>query len=176
MRHPRPSKVLAKARAIRCWVRILLQKLSDDRHVLKIVRHDGRSEEVECETRSYLAHDLLHYAVEGEARLDAGFWGNLARGKTLAQMNDRTGASMKAEAPELMAIERVVGALSGIAKGVSPSVIYPRLRESFTSAEISTPAWLTEEVVSAVQDRMRRVLGHWKATPYGASMVLPWPP
>lgn len=43
---------------------------------------------VACETRSYLVHDLLHYAVESEAGLSGGFWGNLARGKTLADMND----------------------------------------------------------------------------------------
>ena len=157
-------------------MRIIFQKISDDRHVLKIVRDDERSEEVECETRSYLTHDLLHYAVEGEAGIDRGFWGNLAGGKTLVQMNDRTGASLQADAPELMAIERVVGALSAIAKGTSASVLFPRLRGSFASADITVPEWLTEGFVSAVQERMRRLLGHWKATPCGASMQLPWPP
>ena len=36
------------------------------------------------------------------------------------------------------------------------------------------PAWVTEELVDAVQERMRRLVGHWKATPYGGSMELPW--
>ena len=157
-------------------MRILFHKVSEERHVLKIVRDDGRSEEVECETKSYLAHDLLHYAIEGEATIDDGFWGNLARGKTLAQMNDRTGNAMQAEAPQLLAIEQVVGTLSAIAKGVSAQVAFPRLRAGFASAGIDVPEWLTEQLVSAIQERMRRLLGHWKSTAYGESMLLPWPP
>src|SRR5436309_394854 len=96
---------------------IRLRKISDERHVLEIVRDDGRQEEVDCETRSYLVHDLLHYAVEGEARLEAGFWGNLQRGKTLADMNDRTGRAMEGSGPEMAVIERLVGSLSGAVKG-----------------------------------------------------------
>lgn len=70
-------------------MRTLLHKLSDDRHGLEIVRPDGSSERAECETRSYLQHDHLHYALEREAGLAGGFWGDLARGETLAAMNDR---------------------------------------------------------------------------------------
>ena len=157
-------------------MRILLRKLSDDRHVLQIIREGGRSEEVECETRSYLHHDLLHYAVEAEARLEGGFWGNLAKGKTLAQMNDRTGKAMQPEAPQMMAIEQVVGALSAIGKGGSGSAIFAAVHDAATSAGVAFPEWLTSELASAVQERMRRLLGHWKATPYGESMTLPWPP
>jgi hypothetical protein len=156
-------------------VRILLQKISDERHALQIVRNDGRTERVECETRSYLHHDLLHYAVEAEGRLEEGFWGNLAKGKTLAQMNDRTGKAMQTEGPQMMAIERVVGALSGIAKGGSANDIFAAFRDSATSAGIPVPEWLTPELARAVQERMRRLLGHWNATPYGESMALSWP-
>jgi hypothetical protein len=156
-------------------VRILLRKLSDDRHVLTIVRDDGLCEEMECETRSYLQHDLLHYATEAEARLEEGFWGNLAKGKTLAQMNDRTGKAMQAEAPQMLLIEQIVGALSGVTKGVSADVVFASFRDSATSAGMVIPAWLTSEFVAAVQERMRRLLGHWKATPYGEVMDLPWP-
>jgi hypothetical protein len=157
-------------------VRILLRKLSDDRHLLQIIRENGRSEEVECETRSYLHHDLLHYAVEAEARLDGGFWGNLANGKTLAQLNDRTGKAMQAESPQMMAIEQVVGALSAIGKGGSATAIFGAIHDAATSAGVAFPEWLTSEVASAVEGRMRRVLGQWKATPYGESMALSWPP
>lgn len=157
-------------------VRILLRKLSDDRHVLQIIREDGRSEKVECETRSYLHHDLLHYAVEAEARLDGGFWGNLAKGRTLAQMSDRTGKARQAESPQMMAIEQVVGALSAIGKRGSANAIFVAIQDAATSAGVAFPEWLTSELASAVEARMRRLLGQWKATPYGESMALPWPP
>ena len=157
-------------------MRILLQKLSDERHVLQIIRADGSSEQVDCETRSYLNHDLLHYAVEAEAHLEGGFWGNLAKGKTLTQMNDRTGKAMQAEAPQMMAIEQVVGALAGIGKGGSAGAIFAAVHDAATSAGVAFPDWLTLELATAVQERMRGLVGHWKATPYGGSMALPWPP
>ena len=61
-------------------MKILLTKLTDDRHQLAIERDDGSTESVELETRSFLLHDLVHYAVEAEAKIDDGFWGLLARG------------------------------------------------------------------------------------------------
>jgi hypothetical protein len=43
-------------------MRGIFSKLSDDQHRLEIVRTDGQREQMSCETRSYLVHDLLHYA------------------------------------------------------------------------------------------------------------------
>ena len=36
------------------------------------------------------------------------------------------------------------------------------------------PPWLTEDLVVAVTDRMRRLMGQWRATPRGEEMVLIW--
>ena len=82
-------------------MKIAFHKIDAERHAL-VIERGGRTERVECETRSYLVHDLLHYAVESEAGLDGGFWGHLARGKTLADMNDRTGKALAGQAPELL--------------------------------------------------------------------------
>jgi hypothetical protein len=155
-------------------MRIAFQKISDARHVLEILRADGRRERVECETRSYLAHDFLHFAVETEARLGGGFWGNLARGKTLADMNDRTGQAMRAEAPEMAGIERVVGALSAAAKGMPGARVIAALQSYAESLDAPLPQWLTESLVVAVQGRMKQLVGRWKATPYGGQMELEW--
>jgi hypothetical protein len=73
-------------------MRIRLRKLSEERHELAISRDGASWETAECETRSYLTHDLLHYAVEAEAGVQSGFWGRLASGATLAEMNDRARA------------------------------------------------------------------------------------
>jgi len=154
-------------------VRILFHKVSDERHVLEIVRDDGRREQVACETRSYLQHDLLHCAAEAEAKLDGGFWGNLAGGKTLAEINDRTGKSMGGE--QMPAIEQAVGVLSRSVKGVTAETLVAGFRGYAATADSRVPDWFTVEFVSAVQERMRRLLGRWKATPYGDSMELGWP-
>ena len=153
---------------------IVFRKTSDDRHTLAITRGDGRREEVECETRSMFVHDLLHLAVESEAKLSAGFWGNLAKGKTLADMNDRTGVAMVAEAPELAVIERLVGALSGAVKGRSAAEMVAALGNYAAALGTTNPEWLTEELVIAVQERMRQLMGQWKATPFGGAMQIEW--
>jgi hypothetical protein len=155
-------------------MRILFRKIADERHTLAIVRSDGRREEVECETRSMLVHDLLHLAVESEAKLRGGFWGNLAKGKTLADMNDRTGAAMAAEAPEMEVIERLVGALSGAVKGRSAREMVAALKSYVKALGTTYPEWLTEELVIEVQERMRQLIGRWNATAFGSEMEIEW--
>ena len=156
-------------------MRILFEKLSDERHRLVIERAPGAREALECETRSCLVHDLLHYAVESEARLATGFLGYLAAGKTLADMNDRTGAAMTDAAPDMAAIEQLVGALHGSTKGIPAGELVAGIRRFAASLGATMPDWLTERFVVAVQDRMRRLQGHWRATTFGGVMDLPWP-
>jgi len=122
-----------------------------------------------------LLHDLLHYAVETEAKLDGGFWGNLEKGRTLEQMNDRTGKSMQAESPQLGIIEGVVGPMSGAVKGLSAADLVAGFARYAEAMESRAPDWVTEEFVLAVQKRMRELQGAWKATPFGGVMELGWP-
>jgi hypothetical protein len=154
-------------------MRILFRKLSDQRHVLELVRDDGRREQVECETRSYLTHDLLHYAVESEAKLQSGFWGLLAAGKTLVEMNDRV--SMSIGDPVMETVEMIVGVLSGTVKGISSAELVGGFRILADATATQIPAWLTEPFVDAVRERMRRLLGQWTATPYRSALELGWP-
>ena len=150
---------------------VILTKVSDDRHSLELVHDGGSRERVVCETRSYLVHDLLHYAVEAEARIASGFWGRLAAGATLAEMNDRTRPMDDAMA----AVEQVVGALSGVTKGRSAGELVSGIRRFSASVGAASPEWLTEPFVAAVEERMRRLLGRWNATPRGGRMELRFP-
>jgi hypothetical protein len=121
-------------------VRIVLKKISDQRHELAIVRADGRRESVACETRSLLMHDLIHYAVEAAARIETGFWGRLAQGRTLAEMNDRAGLANPDEATEMATVERFVGALSSAAKGVPAADLVAGIRRYADALDTTTPA------------------------------------
>jgi hypothetical protein len=156
-------------------MRIAFRKISDDRHALAILRAGGARDEVEQETRSTLVHDLLHFAVESEARVQGGFWGTLARGVTLARMNDRMGSGLdERDAEEMAAIEQVVGALSGAVKGRSAAEMAAGMRRFAAALGKTMPDWLTEPFIAAVQERMRHLLGHWRATPFGGEMTLDW--
>ncbi|MFO0742108.1 MAG: hypothetical protein U0270_39920 [Labilithrix sp.] len=145
---------------------IVLRKLSEREHILDV---DGDG--VTCETRSLLRHDLLHYAVEAEAGLASGFWGNLARGVRVGELGD-----MAEGGPELLVVERLVGALDGAAKGQDAAAVVAAVRRYDETSGVATPAWLTEALVLRVQERMRRLLGEWRATPFGGAMELTWPP
>ena len=155
-------------------MRILLRKVSDQRHELAIVRPDGGRESVSCETRSVLLHDFLHFAVEAAAGLTSGFWGSLARGWTLAEMNDRARPPSGDGDAEMATIERFVGALHGAAKGQAAAGVVAGIERYAAGLNEPMPAWLTETFVVAVQERLRRLVGAWNATPYGETLELDW--
>ena len=157
-------------------MRILLRKISDQQHELAIVRESLARESVLCETRSYLKHDLLHYAVEAEAGMEGGFWGSLARGRALAEMNDRARTAPGSDTAEIATVEKFVGVLSGAAKGMSTAAVMSAIERSVAATNHAPPAWLTETFVAAMQERLRGLLGAWKATPYGETMTLEWKP
>ncbi len=154
-------------------MRIRFIKLTDREHALEVVHGDGRTERVVCETRSLLIHDLLHLAVESEARLTHGFWGQLAAGTTLEEMNDRTKPAAPS-ATELLAIERLVGALHGATKQRPPSELIAGLRRYADALDTELPEWLTEELVIRVEERIRQLSGQWRATPYGGTLEVIW--
>lgn len=145
-------------------MRVEIEKLRDDRHAVRIVRDSGEVERVELASRSFLVHDLLHWATEREAGLGDGFWGQVAAGQPLDAV----------EVPGDSDIEKVVGALTSIAKGRPAADVFAGIERYAETSGWQTPGWLTRELVDAVAERMRRLLGRWRATPYGGVMELSW--
>ncbi len=157
-------------------MRILLKKMTNERHVLEILRKDGSRESVELETKSFWLHDLVHMAVESEARIQNGFWGLLASGKTLSDMNDRTGKVLKGRAETLMAVEMLVSILTGSLSAAPQDAVAANVRAAFISAgrREGVPDWLTDEFVARARERLRRLVGHWNGTPFGETMEILW--
>lgn len=148
-------------------MRISFHRLNDAEHELEV-----GDERVRCETRSLLVHDLVHFAVEAAAGLSTGFWGSLASGTTLATMNDREAYG----GPDLWWIEKLVGMVQGATKASDdPKTIVDALARGAAASDESLPTWISVEVVADVLERMRRLHGHWKATPFGDTMTLEWP-
>ena len=145
-------------------MRIAFRKINDERHVLTIRRDDGTSESVELETRSFLLHDLVHYAVEAEANIEDGFWGLLARGTTLAELSDRTMAQPLS--PGLMRTESLVGPMQSVYNGRLDAARYVE----------NTHGRVDGDFVERVRERLRRLTGHWRGTPFRSEMEIEWPP
>jgi hypothetical protein len=150
---------------------IRLTRISPTHHRLAIVRADGSAETRDLETRSTLRHDLVHFAVETEAGLSRSFWGLLARGVAYAELT--MAGSAAGSKGEIADTERVVGALQGmLATGREPAAFVAAFAEGLRSMDASPPSWLTAELVVRVRERMRRLEGQWRATPFGQAMEL----
>ncbi len=156
-------------------LRISFTRISPTLHRVTIRRADGTGEQVDLDTKSFLLHDLVHLAVESEAGLMQSFWGRLARGASYAEFADPTAAA--AYGGELLATERVVGALQGaLAHGFDAAAFHARFCEYLRSLEEEPPAWLTVPMLQRVQERLRQLQGHWRATPFGAAMEIRFAP
>ena len=152
---------------------IRLTKLNDSRHALEIERA-GRRERVELETRSTLHHDLTHLAVEEAAGIDHGFFGALAGGTSLAELRAADEGTLPYTAP-MMEVERAVVVLQPLCKvDQDPRALHARITDSLAVQGATPPSWFDVELVTAVRERLRRLLGQWRATPYGATMELEW--
>jgi len=154
---------------------IRLTKLSDQRHVLEVERADRSRERAELETRSTLHHDLTHYAVEEAAGLEHGFFGSLAAGRTVAELSGRAGEGTLAYAGPMLEIERTVAVLQRLAKAdEDPAALHARITALLALQDETPPGWFTLQLVCAVRERLRQLVGQWRKTPYGATLELTW--
>src|SRR5688572_15422780 len=154
---------------------IRLTRLTNERHRLELVRDNGTSEARELETRSTLLHDLVHYAVETEAGLKASFYGRLARGETYDELTAAPPAD-----PEAMQTELVVVRVQSVAKNdtwsdVDAERFVESIASGFRALGDEPPVWLTGELIVRVHERLRRVQGQWRATPFHQTLALEFP-
>jgi hypothetical protein len=146
-------------------------RVSPTHHAFEYRRADGTGEVLEMETHSLLRHDLLHYAVESEAALKGSFFGILAK---IGGYEELAVAGGTALGGEIAITERVVGLLTVAldAPDFDADAVVARISEFLDLYDERTPRWLTPAYVLAVKERMRRLDGQWKATPFGATMEL----
>jgi hypothetical protein len=167
---------------------IRLKKISDATHRLVLVRDDGTGESIELVSRSFLQHDLLHFSVETNAKLQQSFWGLLAAGRTLAQLHEANGppdragtekaahgeaAVTEAVVTEAVITEAVVGVLTNVVAGQATArAAVEGLARLFEAQDRDVPAWFTAEFVERVREHMRKLTGQWRALPYGDEIQL----
>lgn len=151
---------------------ITITKISGTHHLFTYKRYDRdktfEGESRELESKSFLAHDFLHYCVEMEAQTLDGFYGVLLRGKTYDDL-----LHLDAEAAgKMKVIEQIVGALTGITKGVDVSGAPQYLKQAWELEGIESPAYFNERFIKRVAERYKKLIGEWKSTPYGETMTL----
>ena len=142
-------------------MRITFTKISDERHAVKITRSDGTSESVELVSRGFLRHDLAHFAIELELPIRKGYWGCVSSGASLSGEGVAGGEARLAES-----LAGPIQTLFRMDAGPDP---YLELLREFS------PTGASHDLAARVHERVRRLRGHWKATPYGGEMELDWP-
>ncbi len=152
-------------------IKISFLKISDLEHELAIERPNGSNEKVRCETRSYLFHDLTHLAFEIEANLQCGFWGQIANGKSFADLSNREAiAKLIARSSETLLIEKTVAILQGLAKGKDGKSIVQSVQQQPGNFIGMPPEWFTLDFVDRVDRRLKKYLGQWRSTLHGHTM------
>lgn len=124
------------------------------------------------ETKSFLFHDLLHFAVETEAQLKHSFYGLLDIGKSYATMSE---TKMEDQPPqsEIAITERIIGPLTGaIKQDIDLNEFISLLANLFRATGETLPEWLTSAFIERIQERMRKLMGEWNALPFGQGMTL----
>ena len=151
---------------------IHLTKLSDAEHRFAWRTPDGAGEALTLVTRSFLIHDLLHFAIEREANLKDSFYGRLARAGDYRRLTEAT-----ADDPgEVGLTEMTVAAFTAVAKDQSsPEGAVRALTQWMQALDRELPPWLDDAFAHAVADRFRRLMGEWKAVRYGETMELKFP-
>lgn len=159
-------------------MRILLTKTSMTHHKLEVVRDDGSREEALLETKSFMPHDLIHYALESEARLSMSFWGLVSRGHRFLDLNAKDPmAGSGVPRDELGETEMMVGALTGFAQGkVSPVEFLGLAGGMFRAHGKPMPPYLTLDFLRSFSERLRALLGQWRAAKKDETIELTWPP
>ncbi|WP_395644429.1 hypothetical protein [Terricaulis sp.] len=139
-------------------------RLNPTHHRFEAVRADGSRDVREFETRSLLLHDLVHFALESEAKLRGGFYGTLAEGANY---------DAPREGSEAQQIENVVGPIQGNLKNeIDPARFVARIKEVHAGMGFPPAPWLTADLIGKVLERLRQLQGQWKATPFGQTMEL----
>ena len=124
-------------------------------------------------TREALFHDLLHFAVESCLPTQQGFWGTLASGKSMEDLNDRSGAAVRDNADTLYRVEGIVGVMTNVIQ-LPPDQACEKLRWLSESQNQPPPDWCSMRFVGEVIELMRQLQGRWKATPFGEAMDIIW--
>jgi len=146
-----------------------LTQISPTHHRFEYLRADATGESLELATREFLLHDLVHFAVETEAGLRGSFYGLLDKIGGYAELS-LDGAALGGEA---QITEMIVGPLqNALGPEMAATDVAERVNSYFEDMGLRSPRWFNAGFVEAVRERVRRLLGEWKATPFGETMDL----
>jgi len=156
---------------------IRFTKKTPTHHLFEVKRGNGSAEHVMLETRSFMPHDLIHFAYESLAGCRHSFYGRLAAGTTLADFReiDIRNEPETEEARELANTERITGPLTAWLRGSdNEDACLTMLAQLFQLTDEPTPAHITIDFLANLRELYRKLWGQWTSLPHHISMDLEW--
>jgi hypothetical protein len=154
-----------------------------DRYFTEVERDDGAVIRLRGAGARSLPHDLVHYVVESELRVDRGFWGKVARGENVGKVefvrrpNRRRRPLRHAPRGRGGDIEAIVGLVHriyGTRPERTPTAVREYLDTSLTPA-VRARAGLDATAVLRMCRRLDDLGRIWAELGNGGRLVLDWP-
>lgn len=155
---------------------IRFTKNTPTHHTFEVIRSDGSNESASLETKSFMPHDLIHFAYESLAGCNHSFYGMLASGTTLADF--KTMDSMQSggdTTKEMIVTERITGPLTAyLHGGISEDAFLATLQNMFDSEDAILPPHMTARFLKWLSEEYRGLIGQWNSLPHHVPMELVW--
>ncbi len=144
-------------------MRIVITKKSQHQCEYKMERGDGSQEHITLDTKTYIEHDICHYAVESVFGYENGFWGMLAQGYRFDQLFGKENELTE----ELRQIEKIVGPIQSVYAGYYDKESLPMM---ISHLEIELDHIKVEQSLQLMDD----LLGQWRQLEINDSLRLVW--
>ncbi len=115
-------------------------------------------------------HDLAHYAVERELNMTEGFFGQIAAGRTMEELNDTD--FIRTLPPQAWDAEVLARTLQGLANGAVAQSEFKAIAETELQR---VPKGLTNEAGTRMLATYTQLLNAWEQVAEGAALELQWP-
>ena len=143
------------------------------RSQLRCVRADGTAESADVGA-NVPYHDLAHFVVERRWALDQGFYGNIARGCTLAQLSDTD--FIRGLGPQSLQAEVLARGLQAVASGACTAALLAQLVNAELAHWQMPPVEAPAAMVQAVLAEFTDLTARYNALRDGESLSLEFGP
>jgi hypothetical protein len=139
------------------------------RHEMRCVRQDGSAEVTDLGPKLPY-HDIAHFLVERQWRLGEGFFGNIARGLTFAQLSDPT--AIRNLGPQSLQAEILARALQSLCSGACTAEQFAELVNSELAHWRLPAIQATLATVEVLATEYRDLVDQYQALRAGESLTL----
>jgi hypothetical protein len=170
-------------------MQIVVHRLDQTRYRSIIDRDDGVRYLLDgAGAKGHLPHDLVHYVVESELGLPAGFWGSIAEGAVFRSMTwlygrrrphatERGSAVIKANGDALTAAEVLTSIFAGALEkdfNGDEIALAGEIHRRWTARPAGGGTDISREAAIRACAALRDMAERWRETPIGESLTVAW--